>query len=386
MSIQRYFSHPLSTMILLAGLGLLLASCSAFGPQEEPTPSPMPPSLAANPTYTVQRGEVLNELKVKGRIAPLNEQRLFFRSNGYVRQVYVRRNEAVKTGQVLADLEIGDLENQLAQAQINLETAQVELLAAQQVISDTLIEADSALTVEKLRLEAALYAQKMDDQLPQQIAVQIQREAVRMAELRLAKLQRGVDPRLVQAVEIAHLTITRLQTQIADSSIIAPFDGQVLALNIAQGDSVAAFNQTAMTLYDPTQLEVSVDLAPEQLKDMSEGMNVSIQQGNQSWEGIIRRLPFPYGSGEKSTSARISLVSSSDLALNALVDVQVALEKKTDVLWLPPAAIRNFEGRKFVVIQDGERQRRQNVVLGIQSKERVEIVEGLQEGQIIVSP
>ncbi len=66
--------------------------------------------------------------------------------------------------------------------------------------------------------------------------------------------------------------------------------------------------------------------------------------------------------------------------------MQVALEKKTDVLWLPPAAIRNFEGRKFVVIQDGERQRRQNVVLGIQSKERVEIVEGLQEGQIIVSP
>ena len=250
----------------LVGMVLVSASCSSLGPPTKPTPTPLPTSsISANPTYTVQRGDVIKELKARGRIVPVSEQRLFFRSSGYVREVYVRRNDTVKAGQILADLEIGDLENQLAQAQINVEAAQVEFVVAQQVISDTLIEAQSTLTVEQLRLEVARYYLQMEDQVPQQIAVRIQEEAVKMAELRLEKLQRGVDPRLVQTVEITRLAIERLQAQIADSSIVAPLDGQVLALNISKGDNVTAFNQTVMTLFDPAQSEVSVELLPDQL-------------------------------------------------------------------------------------------------------------------------
>jgi len=46
--------------------------------------------------------------------------------------------------------------------------------------------------------------------------------------------------------------------------------------------------------------------------------------------------------------------------------------------------VRTFEGRRFVVIKDGDRQRRQDVRLGIVSSERVEILEGLNEGDIVV--
>ena len=75
-----------------------------------------------------------------------------------------------------------------------------------------------------------------------------------------------------------------------------------------------------------------------------------------------------------------------DLALNAgdLVKVNVVIERKDDVLWLPPAAIRTFSGRNFVVVQDGDVQRRVDVTIGIQSTDRVEIKEGLEEGQIVV--
>ena len=53
-------------------------------------------------------------------------------------------------------------------------------------------------------------------------------------------------------------------------------------------------------------------------------------------------------------------------------------------MWLPPAAIRNFEGRNFVVIQEGDAQRRQDVKLGVKNEDQVEILEGLEEGQTIV--
>jgi multidrug efflux pump subunit AcrA (membrane-fusion protein) len=67
--------------------------------------------------------------------------------------------------------------------------------------------------------------------------------------------------------------------------------------------------------------------------------------------------------------------------------VNVVLERKDDVLWLPPQAIRTFEGRKFVVVQEeGEAQRRVDVKVGIESEDRVEIEEGLTEGQVVIGP
>jgi len=69
-----------------------------------------------------------------------------------------------------------------------------------------------------------------------------------------------------------------------------------------------------------------------------------------------------------------------------LVRVTVVLERKTGVLWLPPAAVRTFEGRKFVVVQEGAGQRSVDVTLGIESDDRVEIVDGLEEGDVVVGP
>jgi multidrug efflux pump subunit AcrA (membrane-fusion protein) len=62
------------------------------------------------------------------------------------------------------------------------------------------------------------------------------------------------------------------------------------------------------------------------------------------------------------------------------------VEHKQDVLWLPPQAVRKFEGREFVVVQDGEVQRRVDVKIGVESTDRVEIEEGLSEGQVVIAP
>jgi hypothetical protein len=71
-----------------------------------------------------------------------------------------------------------------------------------------------------------------------------------------------------------------------------------------------------------------------------------------------------------------------------LVQVILTLSRKDDALWLPPQAVRAFEGRRFVVVKDGDRQRRQDVKVGIISTDRIEIVEdpveGLKEGDIVI--
>ena len=66
--------------------------------------------------------------------------------------------------------------------------------------------------------------------------------------------------------------------------------------------------------------------------------------------------------------------------------MQVVLEKRASALWLPPQAIRKYEGRQFVVVQDSDGQRRVDVKIGITSAGRVEILEGLEVGQIVIAP
>jgi len=191
--------------------------------------------------------------------------------------------------------------------------------------------------------------------------------------------------------------VKTLQSQLSDAQLVAPFDGQVMSLSITEGRSVEAYREVAI-LADPNQLEISADLTDRVLTDLAEGMPVTaalVSRPDETFAGEIRRLPYPYGGGgrqgtdtqDEDKSTRVAIDSSSTSAQyedGDLVRVTVVLERKSDVLWLPPQAIRTFNGRKFVVVQEGDGQRRVDVKIGIESEDRVEIEEGLQEGQIVI--
>ena len=104
----------------------------------------------------------------------------------------------------------------------------------------------------------------------------------------------------------------------------------------------------------------------------------------------MRLLPFVGGTDTSTTgntdkSVHVALKDTNvQLEPGELATVLITLEQKDDALWLPPAAIRTFQGRDFVVIQDGATQRRVDVKLGIKGKDRVEVLEGVQAGQVVV--
>ena len=139
--------------------------------------------------------------------------------------------------------------------------------------------------------------------------------------------------------------------------------------------------------------------------ELSEGQTaaaVPIEYPGQELPASIQSLPYPYGSGgsatgleeeDRNTHIDVDFGSlapgqggADGVEPGDLVRVTVILEQKDGVLWLPPAAIRTFEGRKFVVVQEGVGQRRVDVILGIESEDRVEIVDGLEEGDVVLGP
>ncbi|KPL06460.1 hypothetical protein AMJ86_08425 [bacterium SM23_57] len=202
-------------------------------------------------------------------------------------------------------------------------------------------------------------------------------------------------------VDQTKLTAEDLDVAILDSQIVAPFNGQILFLGLAEGRSIGAFER-AVVLADTDSLDVRAELTGTELQGLTEGMPVLVELFNAPGEpvvGSISQLPSFSSSSDDATteadsSTRIQLdipPTEAGFNLNDLVRVKVILEQKEDVLWLPPQAVRSFEGRNFVVIQDAGGQQRIDVKIGIKSGDRVEIlwvegVENISEGQVVVGP
>jgi multidrug efflux pump subunit AcrA (membrane-fusion protein) len=188
------------------------------------------------------------------------------------------------------------------------------------------------------------------------------------------------------------LDIQDLQDQIANARLVAPFAGQILSLNIQAGDAAEAYDAIGV-LADPNQLEITAELGSEELSQMALNQEALITLRNrpgETFSGTVRQLPYPYGggtvdTGDDDTAVHVAIEGQVDMTLGELVTVSIVLQEKENVLWLPPAAIRTYQGRDFVVVQlaDGSQQR-VDVLLGISTDERVEIVTGLEEGQTIV--
>lgn len=380
-------------IVLLAGCAMLPATRSEQVASEA-TPTPIPTAqIALKPTYTVQQGDVVKTTTFAGRISPVVEEELFFRADGRVRSVFFRRNEPVKKDDVIAELEIDALERELVAANLELERAQTVLTEAERSLEFDRRAAEIRLEMEKARLDGVKRDSNSTraDEAAQEMAVQ-------MAQLDLERLGADVSPLLRGDVTRAQYAVEKLTEEIAESQIVAPFDGLILSLTLSPGQAVQAY-QPVVTLADPATLEVSANILGDQLQLLAEGMPVTMilsSRPGQLLHGVVRRLPYPFGSGgsgqtieEKDKSTRVTIEESAadaGYALGDLVRVTAEVERRDNVVWIPPQAVRNFNGRRFAVVQDGDVQRRVDVKIGVQGEERVEIEEGLEVGQTVVGP
>src|SRR4051812_45662146 len=114
--------------LLLGLLAFLVGCASAPSTQTVPTPSPKPVAASLDkPTYPVQRGTVVDQLQLSGRVAAVQQQDLSFTQDGHLKTLFVTRTSVITAGQLLAELDLGELPNQLRQVQVGLAQAQLAI-------------------------------------------------------------------------------------------------------------------------------------------------------------------------------------------------------------------------------------------------------------------
>ncbi|MFZ3069587.1 MAG: HlyD family efflux transporter periplasmic adaptor subunit [Anaerolineaceae bacterium] len=390
-------------------VAILLAACSGTGTKSTPTLVPTPVT-AEKPTYSVQRGVVTRTAQLNGRVTPMQQQDLFFRSDGFVKEVLVQVGDTVQEGNVLARLDeperyqadVAEAELAYAEAQLKLEQAQLDA---------PIQTAETKKALEKARknlkyVENVLEALKVNLNWTEGNAM---RPEIEQAQINVDLAQGNYDKTAAELLRLqadcptGEVALAKLALAAAEANLAlaqnaqeavelrAPFAGQVLSLSVAPGSSVKAF-QAVLTLADPARLEIRAVPAVDDLSLMGIGqvavVRLSSQQGKEL-PAKITNLPLAVFTasdvGSQDSNVHFSLEDSKvPLTLGDAATILVTIDVRENVLWLPPAAIRTFQSQDFVFVESDGVQRRVNVLLGLKSAERVEILSGLEEGQIVV--
>lgn len=383
-------------------LTLLLTSCTSAGAKTTPTLVPTPVTVE-KPVYTVQRGTVTSTVQLTGRVTPIQQQDLFFRSDGIVKEVLVQAGDPVQVGDVLARLDEPE------QYQANAAAAELAYIQAQRNLEQVtlnspikLAEAKQALIATRRALDLATINLNWAKGNLTQAGIDQAQVALDLAQgnydKAAAELQRCETDSQTSDLAMAKLTLADAEARFAMAKkaqeaveLRAPFAGQVLSLGIAPGSSIKAF-QAVVTLADPAKLEIRAIPSTEDLTRLGIGQVAIVRLSSQAgmeWTARITNVPMltntaSSGAGlDTSVHLRLDDVNAT-LALGDAATVLVTIDTRENVLWLPPAALRQFQGESFVFVEIGGVQRRVNVTLGVQSADRVEIVSGLEEGQTVV--
>ena len=119
------------------------------------------------------------------------EEELFFRADGHIRSVFFKRNETVKKGDVIAELEIDALERDLNAAELELQRAQVTLDEAKRNLEFDREVAQKRLEIAQIRLDG------IDaDHNSTRAEVAAQAKEVELAQLELDRIGTEVSPLL----------------------------------------------------------------------------------------------------------------------------------------------------------------------------------------------
>lgn len=373
---------------------LLLVSCTSqasFGePITEGEPTPVPTDVVpSKPTYEPQIGDVVDRREFFGRVAPVLNQELIFEIDGRVAEVFIDQYDEVSEGDVIAELDTSALEQQLLTAQNNLDIATALLESVENGIAIQQQRARLQLYLAQLSLDFAISQSGENPTAEQNYDIQVKTIERDLAQLDVDELRGAVDPQLAVDVAQAQQEVDQILADIEKTKLLAPMDGTVISLRLSPGSVITAYEIIGV-ISDTNNIEVRDVWDEDTLSELTEGMAVELANTTgpqtETYPGTLRILPAPFGTGsDEFVHVFFDDPAHADLfGINDRVEIRIVVSEAKDVLWLPVNAIRDFNGRKFVVVQTDSIQQRLDVTLGIEGDGRVQILEGVTENMVVI--
>ena len=372
-----------------AALAVALAVSSRFllhrasaNQSNDPPPRPVPVAL-------VERTTLQDSVTLSGEFRPFQSVDVHAKVAGFIRNIYVDVGDQLKTGQVLAILEVPELNAQVMGAKADIRRSQDAIHRAQSEIERSQ-SAYNDYHAAYTRLQQASQArpgliaeQELDDSLAKDKEAEAQVESARAA---LAEAQ--------SQLVAAQANLDRLSALEDYSHITAPFAGVVTKRYADTGALIqagTASNTQSMPVvqlaeWSKLRLVVPVPESAVPLLRLGNIVRVHVPALNRDFDGKISRYADALNDETRTMHTEIDVENSDEsLKPGMYAEVNLTLLEKENALTLPVQAVQGSD-QHYVLALDGQnRVCKREIDVGAQTSTRVEILHGLSENERVIS-
>jgi RND family efflux transporter MFP subunit len=323
----------------------------------------------------VRRAAVEQALTLPGTALADQQTPLYARINGYLKSFAFDLGDAVKKGQLVAEIDSPEIDQQLRQARATLGVAQASLLQAQanQELARVASERWAALVREK-----AVSQQEAD-------------------EKRLALAAREADVESARAtIKAQEANVKRLEELQSFKQILAPFDGVITSRNVEVGTLVSEGSGAgARELFRMVQLQslrfhvpVPENFVPSVKGGMAATLTFDAHPGK-TFEGQVSRTSNAVDPASRTMLVEVRVQNPEGRLLPGMyAQVTFKLRQEAPALLMPSNALLvRPEGTLAAVVGKDKAVHYTKVQVGRDYGTRIEILGGLQENdQVLVNP
>ena len=363
-----------------------VVSCRARGKNSEANAAEIPSAIIA----PVTRATITHTLNLAGQFQPYQVVDVHAKVSGYIRHIYVDIGDKVRQGEVLAVLEVPELDAQLKGTVSELAGSKDEITRAEHEVAraqseHTALHADYTRLKQASAAEPGLIAeQELDNAQSKDLASEAQVDAAKAA-LSAAK----------QQSETASANHERVSDLADYTRVTAPLNGVITwryadtGALIQAGTASDVQSLPVVKLSQSDLLRLRLPVPEDAVEYIHEGADVNVQVDalHRSFAGKVVRFTRNVSLDTRTMETEID-VPNKDLSLTPgmYANTTLELERKVNVLTIPvQAVLRNGDQSSVLVLDSQNHVHARKVTLGLQGSTLVEVKEGLAEGDRVIT-
>lgn len=347
---------------------------------------------------TVERGDLIRDLNVQGRVVAAVSPTLYSPATGTV-TLEAQPGDEVTVDQVLAVVDSPEVRSLFLQEQSTLDRLQAELEREKIQARKAQVKSQQVIDLAEVKLTAAeREMRRADESIKTNAISEIDYERARdeLARARVEHAHAVQDAQLEGeslafeaqtrqlAVDRQRLVVEELRRRVDDLAIRSPVTGIVGNVATTQ-KAVVDENAPLITVVDLTAFEIEIRIPEAYADDLGIGMGAEVQHNFANYRGELVSLSAEVINSEVTGRIRFSGEPPPGLRQNQRVTVLVMMDELRDVLKLQRGSFTDGgSGRvAFVLGEDGLAVKRP-IELGIRSVSEIQILGGLAEGDRVI--
>jgi RND family efflux transporter MFP subunit len=313
------------------------------------------------------RRELVDHITVVGNLIGQATVDVVPRVAGRLQSVPVRLGDRVSKGQLIAKMEDNDVREQVNQAEANLAVNRANVVSRE---NDLKVAQNSLARLQRSFDSGLVSKQNLEDS---EARVNTATSQLEVSRAQVSQTQARLD---------------ELKITLSNTNVVSPVDGFVSKRNLDPG-AFAGGNTVILSVVDLSTVRMVANLVEKDFKRVQAGVEAVVEVDafpGESFRGQVSRVAPAFDPATRTASMEIEVPNPGyRLKPGMYARVRLTADRRSNALAVPRAAIVDLENRHGVYLAENDVAKFKDVKTGLSDGEWVEVVEGLDEGQRVVT-